>query len=165
MIRLAGAIKRFHTVSIIGQQTVAEHSFYVALLCSELTGGNPSSELLKAALHHDLAEICTGDIPAPVKWKNPKLKCELANIERVFEIIHGIDSFLTNEEEKLILKYADSLECAFFAVDQIMLGNKNMIRVYDNIISHLMTLQILKIPKYYDAIFETLKEEYYDAIK
>jgi hypothetical protein len=159
MIRSAGGIKRFHTVPTIGVQTVAEHSYHVAMLCIELSSGKPSTNLLKAALYHDLAELVTGDIPAPVKWANPNLKNELENIEE-----NCIDISLT-PNERSILRHADAFECAFYAVDQIMLGNKNMIQVYKNITTHIGSMKVLDNPTPYDIIINNLIESYVNATK
>lgn len=164
MIRSAGSIKRFHTVPTIGTQSVAEHSYHVATLCINLSDGKPSVNLLKAALYHDLAELVTGDIPAPVKWANPNLKKELENIEGVFEKEHHIDVSLT-PNELLILRHADAFECAFYAVDQIMLGNKNMIQVYKNITTHIGSMKVLDNPKPYAIIINNLIESYINATK
>jgi 5'-deoxynucleotidase YfbR-like HD superfamily hydrolase len=163
MIRSAGYTKRFHTVQIIGEQTVAEHSYHVAMLCVRLSYGSPSSDLLMAALYHDLAETVTGDIPAPAKWRYPGLKNELLKIESEFEDEYFLNSDLTNNEI-LILKHADGLELASFCIDQIMLGNKNMIIIYHNITQFLETL---KKPEgsIYDEIFEEIRERFFDAIK
>lgn len=151
-------------MTTIGHQTVAEHSYHVAMLCLRLTGGRASVELLKSALYHDLAETMTGDVPAPAKWANPTLKSELEHIEQRFDIVNGLCVVLT-AEERLTLKYADSLECAFYAVDQLMLGNRHMHRVYDNIIGHLSGLKPLANATLYEIVYEELKEKYHDAIQ
>ena len=71
MIR-GGAIKRYHTLETIGEQSVASHSWGVAMILQYLEP-NVSKEAILRALTHDVAELFTGDIPAPVKWANPDL--------------------------------------------------------------------------------------------
>lgn len=120
-------MKRYHTIDTHGQQSVAEHSFYVCLLVSELVE-KPSVALLKAALYHDLPEGETGDIPATTKWKYPKLAEEVKAAENDFIERHGLAVSLP-DREWLALKYADMGELVLYATDQIMLGNRNMLPV------------------------------------
>lgn len=135
-LRQAAQVKRSHTVTTIGHQTIAEHSYHVAMLCWEMYDGQPSAELLKAAMFHDLAEISTGDVPATVKWKNNLLKNILEDMEESFNMQYGLVTEL-DEEERLILKYADSLELAFFCVDQIRMGNWHVKLMLSNILNAL----------------------------
>lgn len=131
-LRSAGYTKRCHIKQTIGHQTVAEHSFFVALLCWRLTDREPSEALLKAALFHDLAEIVTGDVPAPVKWMSKEIKEELEQMERVFDHVFHLEVSLSSKEEA-ILKLADLLELGWYCVDQKRLGNMNMEDVYKNV--------------------------------
>lgn len=158
--------RRFHTVPTIGYQTVAEHSGRVAMMLMMICE-NPSANLLKAALIHDLPECVTGDIPAPAKWRNPDLSQALHRIERKFEDDTGLFVEL-NSEEEMLLKFADSLECGFFCVDQMMLGNRNLEPSYHNIINHLNVLfgnsgGMEALPLVVEA-FYLLKGKYENAI-
>lgn len=76
-------VKRWHIVDMKKEQSVAEHSFMVALISREILrladekAAAPKSdhihyndfiqETLEYSLTHDLAEVITGDIPSPVK--------------------------------------------------------------------------------------------------
>lgn len=77
-------VKRWHIVDMKKEQSVAEHSFMVALISREILrladeklGSNIKSdykyyndfvqETLEYSLTHDLDEVITGDIPSPVK--------------------------------------------------------------------------------------------------
>ena len=78
-IRTGGKVKRWHTVTTIQQQTVAEHSWGVAMICRKLW---PEDKvLMEAALCHDLGEGLTGDVPWPVKQANFVFKKHLDEIE------------------------------------------------------------------------------------
>ena len=88
MIR-GGAIKRYHTLEIIGEQSVASHSWGVAMILQYLDP-NVSKEAILRALTHDVAELFTGDVPAPVKWDNPDLVEVLKRIEDKYESDIGI---------------------------------------------------------------------------
>lgn len=123
-IRAAGAVKRFHTVPTHGHQTVAEHSFYMCLIINKIAD-NPSANLFRAALFHDLPEHETGDVPATTKWQYPGIADELLTAELAFIGRHGL-SVTLSEREWLTLKYADMAELVYYCIDQLNLGNKNM---------------------------------------
>lgn len=70
----AGHITRWHVVSTIRQQTVAEHAYMVTVIAMELfarvVGFDDPAEvnlLMAGALFHDAPEIRYGDIPTPGK--------------------------------------------------------------------------------------------------
>ena len=86
--RDAGDVTRFHTLRTIRQQSVAHHSWGVATLLLHVWPEAPAS-VLRAALWHDVAEIETGDMPAPIKWANPELKKELGDVRDAFKALIG----------------------------------------------------------------------------
>lgn len=133
--RQAGAVKRYHTVSTIKTQTVGEHSFNMCMILYKLVD-EPSANLLKAVLFHDLPEIITGDIPATAKWNFPSLDQVLSAVESVVINENNWDVELT-EEEKKILKYADMIELVMFAKDELSLGNSNMRVIFDRGVRYL----------------------------
>ena len=124
-LREASQVVRYHTVQTIGRQTVAEHSYHVAMLVLRFTDGNASQELLKAVLYHDLPEVETGDLPATFKWANLGVVQALNRVEEAFDEKYGTSVTLT-DEERLILKAADILELVEYCIDQMNLGNRNM---------------------------------------
>lgn len=142
-LRAAAQTRRCHIKQTIGHQTVAEHSYYVAMLCWKLCDREPSEALLKAALFHDLAETVTGDVPAPVKWHSPVIKAELEEMENIFNKMYHLDVCLSPKEE-LILKWADSLELMWYCVDQMRLGNQNVQDIWNNLERFLTTLDPVK---------------------
>lgn len=91
----ASHVSRFHMVRTIRPQSIAEHSYRVALLATyfcrvlaeellpgglrdQLLGREFQFEVLDYALIHDIDESMTGDIPSPVKAAaGPGLKEEL----------------------------------------------------------------------------------------
>lgn len=142
-LRDMGMTKRMHIKRTIKEQTVAEHSYHVAMLVWKLCDKEPSAELLKACLFHDLAEAVTGDIPAPVKWLSPTIKAELIEMEDAFNKYYGLEVSLSPKEE-IILKWADSLELMWHCVDEMQMGNRNVQDVYDNLLGFTQTLEPLK---------------------
>lgn len=143
-IREAASVKRCHTVRTLGNQTIAEHSYHVAMLCWKLCDMEPSAALLKAALFHDLPEISTGDIPAHVKWESSAMRSTLATLENRFNKEHKLEVPELTEKEELILKWADGLELMWYCVDQLMLGNRNVDTMYQRISSALLKLDPVK---------------------
>jgi 5'-deoxynucleotidase len=71
-------VKRWHIINTVRPQTVAEHSFMVALIALELTkkltvtgsffdSPREQFQFLCAALFHDMPETVYGDLPTPGK--------------------------------------------------------------------------------------------------
>lgn len=126
-IRKGGDVKRFHTVTMIRENTVAAHSWGVATLIFDVFP-NASVELIKAALYHDVAEHVTGDVSAPTKWRYPKLAEALTLVEHETEADLGIDVWL-DQEDKLILKFCDMADLVMTCVQEYRLGNKDALDI------------------------------------
>lgn len=75
-----GHIKRWHNVNTSRDQTVAEHSYVVAIIALDLFQSvvgidpdngdgsmNTASDIMLAAIFHDSTEVIIGDIPTPAK--------------------------------------------------------------------------------------------------
>jgi len=131
----SGDIKRYHTLTTIGEQTNATHSWGVAVIATYLHP-NLNARVLLKALMHDVGEIDTGDIPAPVKWQNPEFKKQLSALENKVVKDLKIDYDLT-EYERTIFKQADMFELLFFCVKQRRLGNCHLNQVFSNGIEKL----------------------------
>ena len=122
-LRKGGVTRRLHTVPMLGSQTVAQHSWGVAVLLVQLHP-NPSLQLLKAALWHDVAEAWVGDVPATAKWRWRPLAHQVAFAELEIEDELGIRVNLTDKEHQW-LNGCDILELALTCYDQLRLGNRN----------------------------------------
>jgi 5'-deoxynucleotidase YfbR-like HD superfamily hydrolase len=124
-LRDAGVVKRSHTCRTLMDRNVAEHSHGVAMLVLCLyqhAGGMPTPYLLAAALCHDLSEIATGDIPAPVKRGHPDLKKTLNRISHAWECEMNVRFGLTDEEQHLLL-WCDRMDFALYALEEVTMGN------------------------------------------
>lgn len=119
----AGMIERFHTCRTTRRQTVGEHSWGVAMVLMHIC--DPSVNLLKAAMLHDVPELVTGDIPAPAKWACRPLAEALNQFEDDICIGWGIAVELTDDEHNL-LKWADMFELCLYAKAEVGMGNKYM---------------------------------------
>lgn len=109
-----GGTRRYHNRPELNQN-VSQHSFGVVLIVSVLHP-NPSPELLKAALFHDLSEQKYGDLLSPLKTDFPEAKeLDRKCHELFWQNLEGIDFPELTEEEKLWLDYADVYECCLFS--------------------------------------------------
>ena len=124
--RRGASVRRYHTLPTVGYEDVGRHSWGVAVLVCILEPGC-SAMLLKAALHHDMGEYCTGDIPATTKWASQGL-ATLAELEEDAYLHHH--GFTTADDlggyERVVLKWADMLDLLFFCVEQKALGNEGV---------------------------------------
>lgn len=123
-MRAAGEVQRFHTMRCLRTQKVSHHVYGMILILMAV-GEAEDSTLLQAVMLHDAAELVTGDVPAPAKWKNPDLAAALASAERQFEVLHGIEGLyanLTARQQKL-LAWADATELVLWALEELEMGN------------------------------------------
>ena len=150
-----GDVKRYHTLPTIGEQTVANHSWGVAMILHWLEPTINKTVMLKA-LTHDVAEKQTGDIPAPTKWNNKSLAKRLAAFERRIEKELGIDYNIT-EKERVLFKQADLFELLLYCVKQRSLGNVNVNVVFSNGVEKLVDTKLNANGK---ALLARLIEDY-----
>jgi len=135
-IRALRNVRRFNFEHCIHYQSVAEHSFFVALITRELVkvmnGRRPfpsyPDTCMESALLHDLTESVLGDIPYLVR-KNMDIKA-LADLEgmaeRELDIVHDMacPSSVAN-----VVEYADALELALYLKEERELGNTTLIDI------------------------------------
>lgn len=130
---------RFSQVPRIKSETVAEHSYFVALftdwLCLELgVADELHHKCVTYALLHDLSEIVLTDIPHPVKQMLPEIEEALIKLEvdvidyLVPELSHFYKGCVDGEEVliKKIVKLADTLSVLQYLASEISLGNSNV---------------------------------------
>ena len=110
-------VKRWHTHQLPFEQNLADHSWGVAMIILTMHP-NPTVNLLKAALTHDLQEFELGDWPHTAKEQNPSLGEFEKAYERKFRMEHSIEYEL-EADEQLWLTFADKLE-AFYFLSEIM---------------------------------------------
>lgn len=95
-----GVVERWNVVPTIQKQTVAGHSYNVAMLADHMLmcafdGDAPESlrlEVLLEALRHDVAEAKYGDTPAPAK--RTKSNAELTGVEALVKVADNLDAYL-----------------------------------------------------------------------
>lgn len=132
-LREAGAVERCHTLPHCGSYTVGQHSFDAVSLLLVLHP-NPSLDLIKAVLWHDVAERWTGDVPAVAKWDDPELSRLLVALEeRVFQKLGVQSPNNLSEQDHQWLEAVDKLELWLWAKGQLRMGNQNAAIVFRNL--------------------------------
>lgn len=152
-----GSVKRYHTVEMIKEQTVAAHSWGVAVILCHIVK-NPSAQLLKAALYHDVAEHIIGDMPATTKWRFKELAQAMSEAEQLTELELGIDIRL-DEMDKAYLKFADMAELIITCVREYRLGNKDAADIVRRGLTYLEDRSWGKEPREYLEMLKTYVKE------
>lgn len=136
-----GAVQRYHTRPGIRPDTDGKHSWGVALLayilCVDRGMDTTSGTLMLAALTHDLGEQVYCDVSAPAKVAlglNKNLEEGEAKVRHVFGL--NFANRLT-DEEKAVLKIADSMECMMYCCQEAALGNRNVVMVFERSCTYL----------------------------
>ncbi|MPZ15146.1 MAG: HD domain-containing protein [Chloroflexi bacterium] len=145
--RSAAHVKRYHTTPMFAQESVAEHSHFVAMItriiCHALEQTGQRVDTLRAvdlALIHDYEEAISGDIISTFKHSDSELTELLSRltdktIDRVFDTLpsdlagYYIDLWRSHNSgsiEGQIVSVADKLAGLAFTHEQIRMGNRFM---------------------------------------
>mgnify|MGYP003645326646 CR=1 FL=1 len=151
----SGGVMRFHTMTGTKPQSVAEHSWGVAIIIRHFKP-DASADLLMAALTHDCAELVTGDVPSTAKWVNSKLKEALDEIETKVEKEWGID-FKLSSEDNILLKVCDSLEGMSYCVKRANQGELEAKLVFYRWAEHLV--KIIQLSSEQSAYLHSLEQQ------
>lgn len=124
--RCAGNVLRYHTWPTLQKQTVGDHTFHVIRIYMEVWPDDfrDCGVLLEYLIYHDMSEIATGDLPYPIKMKNPNLKSVMDQLERDHGYDMGRSPILLEEPYKRRAKLADLAEMYEFGKHELRLGNK-----------------------------------------
>lgn len=127
LYRDAGAVKRYHVKRTHRTQTIAEHTFGMLMLVKQVTEGMAEyglqslATLYNAILHHDLPELMTGDVPAPIKRVHPELGPLMDSIEQDLYPLYR--DYTLTQEEAALLKWADRMELVLWCLEEFRMGN------------------------------------------
>jgi putative hydrolase of HD superfamily len=159
--RSAAHIKRYHTTPMFAQESVAEHSHFVAMItriiCYALEQAGQPVDTLRAvdlAMIHDYEEAISGDIISTFKHSEPELTDLLERltdkaIDQVFETLppdlgayyiglwrgHNAGSV-----EGEIVSVADKLAGLAFSHEQLRMGNQFMEPIYERFVQIVDTI-------------------------
>jgi 5'-deoxynucleotidase YfbR-like HD superfamily hydrolase len=123
-------VRRFHQHVQLLPDTDARHSHGVAMFCVLLCQGNPTKELLMAALTHDLGEQTWGDVPAPTKRAMRGGSFDLDAKEAETLLANGFENDLTDGERRT-LKLADALDGMLACCRELAIGNRTLVWIYN----------------------------------
>lgn len=135
-LREGGHVRRCHALLHNDHgYTDGKHSFDAATLLLVLHP-DPSINLVKAVLWHDMGERWVGDLPASAKWASPELSGAYNTLEQtVLRDILGLgplfDSLSDNDKQWLVA--VDCLEFWMWCLDQLALGNTSIRTARHNI--------------------------------
>lgn len=156
-----GNVKRWHTRSTIKEQKNSEHQWRVAMICLELEPALCMKSLI-SALTHDCIEHITGDMPYPAKEKIPALGHQMRGAEAHYAEFLGLEAPM-NSNDAMIIKLADRLCALLFAAEEVAMGNRNMIAVYNRIRQRLLASgNQLNEPQsvIFEQIIQTIEEQF-----
>lgn len=124
-LREGGNVRRCHTMPHLGEYTVGKHSYDAACLVLALHP-EPSAELLKAVMLHDVPERWLGDLPAPAKWYAPGLAKVYGQAEEAVERTWDIGWKLSTVSDHAWLNAVDRVEFWLWTHDQLAFGNQHI---------------------------------------
>jgi 5'-deoxynucleotidase YfbR-like HD superfamily hydrolase len=117
-----GSVARFHTRPMLRPCSDAEHMWGVAMMCWRLADGNPSRDLLMAALTHDLGEQGASDVSARTK-KALNIERLLQDYEDGIRSAWGVMVEHLGPDDARLLNLADRLECMLYLCKERFMGN------------------------------------------
>ena len=129
-------IQRYSITPRITNETVAEHSFFVATYVMELYKDYKFdlNKAVQMAIIHDFAESFIGDITLSTKTMCPELVEAVANVEKevmfqnfpsfIYELYRDYEQ--RTSVESLIVKLADTMQVKQYAGNEIELGNNSI---------------------------------------
>jgi len=148
IVRRGLKVERMHTIPHLTPYNNGFHSANGAIIARDLCILNGMDKSIQTCLVHmllhDVAEGYVGDVPANVKRDNPELKTVLDRIEHKWEQSNILDMPDLHHQEKAICKIADLAELGMFCIDELNLGNNNVLFVLDNVVDYLQDYSNVK---------------------
>ncbi len=159
--RSAAHIKRYHTTPMFAQESVAEHSHFVAMItriiCHSLEQSNHPVDTLRAvdlAMIHDYEEAISGDIISTFKHSHPEFIDLLDRLtdEAIDQVFEGLPTDLAGYYTELwrghsagslegqIVSVADKLAGLAFSYEQLHMGNHFMEVIYRRFVWLIATI-------------------------
>lgn len=172
-ILAVGAVDRWHNTATARRQSLAEHSYQVAMLAAKLAHaeedlGKPLdafewSQLFLCALTHDLHEVDFGDIPSPTKWL---LQARIPALGRVDD--HLEDEFWARRHATRpvydlrilqLVRVADMLDaCIFYFRAGLAEGRHGVADLRGELLMETRKVVARETPELRPAVFRILQE-------
>ncbi len=162
-------IDRWALMRSTRQETLSEHTLEVAMLSHALAVlGNTylgkthdASLCALIALYHDASEIITGDMPTPVKYKNPHLSAAYKELEKETEkkLLSMLPAemrphfapLLTpgNDDARKLVKAADKLSAYIKCIEEEKSGNREFSAAKETIKATLDTCGVEEVQLFF----------------
>ena len=138
-----GETSRWHNKPLIPPQSVKHHTAGMLMLLIKLHP-NPSANLMRAIVEHDLPETdgFFFDAPYDVKQEFPVLREMEAIAEEKFREYFGLPKVFLTDVEHLWLKYIDGLESICYIATSVSSENPVAVKIYNR--QYELTLEIEK---------------------
>jgi len=137
ILRAGASVQRYHTWRTLRQQTVGEHTHGVTTILIDITPPDLlTPALLCACAYHDISELLTGDLPSPAKREYPELKKAAHDATTDFETDMGLIMGRSPEQQRL-LRWADTMECCLWALEELYMGNRYARRIVVNAMTYM----------------------------
>lgn len=153
-------------------ENLSEHSFEVAYIANALAnieneffGGSYDAERITTlALFHDCAEIITGDLPTPVKYKHSEITGAYSQVEKAAKdtLLSSLDPKLCgiygkyldyeNTENYDIIKAADKLSALIKCRQELAIGNGDFTSAQATIEKSLAKSTLKSVKYFMDSI-------------
>lgn len=144
-------IIRYATAPRSSKESVAEHSYFVAVYVLKLAQyyNFDVSSALSLALMHDYAEAYISDVPHPIKAQNPELAkaLEIAEDKVLRDHLSDkmadlVDKFNNkNGPEALVCALADAISVVSYSKYELELGNSSYMRqVFDSVSNRIKSI-------------------------
>ena len=126
LTREANVIERAHTIPHATSYNVGLHKANMLDMLVLLYPDAPRAAY-KWIIQHDTPERFIGDIPSPAKWAGIVDLYSLGIVERdINRAVYQFEHLKLDGEWQQRLKGLDLLELYLWALDQIMMGNRNL---------------------------------------
>lgn len=160
LARTAGSVRRYHTKFLLKDEQVSTHTFNMLNTLLILTDGNVSSNLLRAALMHDMGEYVTGDIPGNTKHAmDAETQYEIEELEqRAIDAIHPYSHPELSDWERMLLKLADRLDGLLKCNEELKMGNTLLADVRANYVEYLNSMKDKVGPHMWEIVEEAMDD-------
>jgi putative hydrolase of HD superfamily len=183
-LKTMSSIQRFGTLPMIQSESVASHSFNVAILALLIADYDPELEadrelLLRKALFHDFEETILSDIPHPIKHrfqggKLGKLLKEIVPGLIQDEIFKELPPELRERctraalsakdgPEGRIVAAADAMDIVMTSLRELKMGNRYFQHIFEVGLKLLSKYDYLKFARFFAESARRYRERDHDA--
>ncbi|MBE5778452.1 MAG: 5'-deoxynucleotidase [Clostridiales bacterium] len=119
------------------------------------------------AMYHDVSEVMTGDLPTPIKYKNPAIKDAYQEVEKSAreQLLHmlpgdlrfGYAEYIQPDETSLewkLVKAADRISAYLKCLTEEKLGNREFVQAKESILRSLEENPLPEVKVFMDEFVE-----------